>query len=166
MEKLQLRLDSGAEDADALDGAWGQVLRGDGAGDRGADVRQERLVEQQAGRFAGALAEEEHQAVARGEAQRRVAGEAGGDLDDVVVAAVNVAVLDVDLAVREEELADGRDCGPAGGVVGEAALDGGDQVELREDLLDLLAVDDLHVYLARHRSGRYKCLSLGLQHQA
>ena len=74
--------------------------------------------------------EQEHHAVRRGQAALGIVIKSRGQLDDVVIVALDISVLDVDVAGRilEDELADGRHDDLSPGIGGESVLDEGDGV--------------------------------------
>jgi hypothetical protein len=84
------------------------------------------FVEEDGKKLAGLLAEQQHEAVARREAQLRVVVEARSHLEDVVVVADDVPVLDVDVArwLGEDQLAYGRHDRAPLGVGHESRFDG------------------------------------------
>ena len=133
--ELQAGLDAGAEDAGGLDGGGGHVAGGDGAGGGGADVGQVAVVEEEGLDEAGLRAEEDHQAVERGQAALGVVEEAGADLDREAVEAGEEGGLDVDLAVdRRQGHREHRGHDDAAGVEGgEGAFGDVDGGEVERD---------------------------------
>jgi hypothetical protein len=104
---------------------WSQVFGDDRPGHGRPQVGEIALVEENGFEDPRLLAEDEHETVARRQAPLGIVDEARSDLDHVDVVALDVAVLDVDVAGRivEHELPDRRHDDLAPGIGGEARLD-------------------------------------------
>ena len=104
----------------------------------------------------------QHQSNARSQADRRIAVKARDDLDDKILVARDISVLDVAVPLGKAQVPDGRHRHQALAIVGKAGLDRGERSLKIEMPLDCFQIQDLHsVVLSSNsvfRSCRVECL--------
>ena len=153
---LHSPLDPGAKDPDAFHFLGSQVL-GDYRPSRGrAHMSEVGFIQENALQLGSLLAEYQHKAVSRRQAELNVAIEARRYLDDEIVVILDVAVLNVDIAGRvvKEQFPNRRYHDLALGVSDETLFDCRQHIDFLQCLLDLFTIEDLsHAVLSSSPSG-------------